>query len=176
MLIELAPVTLNDLEALTALARRIWQATYPQIISQAQIDYMLEQRYSPMRLREELVQTTTWWDLARVDGQLAGFASCLLLAESQEMKLDKLYVDPHWQRQGLGERLLAVVNARALAAGCRMLILAVNKRNVQAIAAYRKHGFVIRDSVCVDIGGGFVMDDYLMARPVVPGGANDAQG
>jgi ribosomal protein S18 acetylase RimI-like enzyme len=173
MHLEFAPVTLNDIEALTALARRIWQATYPQIISQAQIDYMLEQRYSQSRLREELAQPTIWWDLARIDGQLAGFASCLLLAESREMKLDKLYVDPCWQRQGLGERLLAMVNAHARAADCRTLILAVNKRNVQAVAAYRKHGFVVRDSVCVDIGGGFVMDDFLMARPVVP---NDAQG
>ncbi len=173
MHIELAPATLNDIEALTALARRIWQATYSQIISQDQIDYMLAQRYSLPRLREELTQPTIWWDLVRVDGQLAGFASCLLLTESREMKLDKLYVDPHWQRQGLGERLLAAVIAHARAADCQTLILAVNKRNAQAIAAYRKHGFVVRDSVCVDIGGGFVMDDYLMARPVT---MNEAQG
>ena len=36
----------------------------------------------------------------------------------------------------------------------------------EAIAAYRKHGFEVRDSIVKAIGGGFVMDDYIMARPV----------
>ena len=48
--------------------------------------------------------------------------------------------------------------------GCSRLVLAVNKRNANAIAAYRKHGFVIGQSVVKDIGRGFVMDDYLMVR------------
>jgi len=32
------------------------------------------------------------------------------------------------------------------------------------VRAYEKHGFAIRESVVVDIGGGFVMDDFVMAR------------
>jgi ribosomal protein S18 acetylase RimI-like enzyme len=55
-----------------------------------------------------------------------------------------------------------------MAAGCTTLILAVNKRNEKAIAAYRKQGFAVRDSVCVDIGNGFVMDDFIMAKPLPP--------
>ncbi|HMW16464.1 MAG TPA: GNAT family N-acetyltransferase [Accumulibacter sp.] len=168
MPIDVFPVTVDDIDTLATLARRIWQATYSDIISQAQIDYMLAQRYAPQRLREELSASTIWWDQVRVDGRLAGFASCVWLAERREMKLDKLYVDPDHQRQGLGERLLAAVTAHALAAGCHTLILAVNKRNTPAIAAYRRYGFVIREEVCIDIGGGFVMDDYVMARPLVP--------
>jgi hypothetical protein len=40
----------------------------------------------------------------------------------------------------------------------------VNKRNTRAIAAYQRNGFVTADSVVTDIGGGFVMDDYIMAK------------
>jgi len=40
----------------------------------------------------------------------------------------------------------------------------VNKRNVRAIKAYQRNGFEIADSVVTDIGGGFVMDDYVMAK------------
>jgi ribosomal protein S18 acetylase RimI-like enzyme len=40
----------------------------------------------------------------------------------------------------------------------------VNKGNARAIAFYRKHGFDIAESVVVDIGGGFVMDDYVMGK------------
>ena len=42
------------------------------------------------------------------------------------------------------------------------LVLTVNKHNQTAIDAYHKYGFEItRDSI-VDIGGGFIMNDYLM--------------
>jgi ribosomal protein S18 acetylase RimI-like enzyme len=46
----------------------------------------------------------------------------------------------------------------------RRLILSVNKRNTRALAAYRRNGFIITESVITDIGGGFVMDDYIMAK------------
>ena len=42
--------------------------------------------------------------------------------------------------------------------------ISVNKRNARAIAAYQRNGFVIADSVVTDIGSGFVMDDYIMAK------------
>ena len=50
--------------------------------------------------------------------------------------------------------------------GCNRLVLAVNKNNRSAIDAYLKHGFHIADVAVKDIGGGFVMDDYIMIRPV----------
>jgi ribosomal protein S18 acetylase RimI-like enzyme len=165
--ILISPVTAADVEAVAALARRVWQHTYLGIISQQQIDYMLDQRYRTQLVNEELGMDTIWWDQLRVDGQLAGFVSCLLTGTPGEMKLDKLYVDPQRQRLGMGRRLVDQVLARALAAGCQTLILAVNKGNEKAIAAYRKQGFAVRDSVCVDIGGGFVMDDFIMARSLL---------
>ena len=165
---EILPVRPQDAEAIAALARATWQNAYAGIITQAQIDYMLAQRYNAERLLEELATPGIWWDQACVDGQLAAFASTLRTDTPGEMKLDKLYVDPARQRLGLGGRLIGHVSARALAEGCDTLILAVNKRNEQAIAAYRKNGFVVRDSVRVDIGNGFAMDDFIMARALTP--------
>jgi hypothetical protein len=42
----------------------------------------------------------------------------------------------------------------------------VNRRNQAAIDAYLKHGFTVATLVMEDIGGGFVMDDYVMAKPL----------
>jgi ribosomal protein S18 acetylase RimI-like enzyme len=164
MSLTIAPLAAADIEQVATLARRIWQATYTTIISQQQIDYMLGDRYAATRMLAELAAPDVWWDLARVDGELAAFASTLLTAKPGEMKLDKLYVDPQRQRAGIGGALIANVVARARELGCATLILAVNKNNERAIAAYRKNGFVVRDSVRVDIGNGFVMDDFIMAR------------
>lgn len=166
MKITISPVAPCEVGAIAALARLVWQDTYPGIITQEQIDFMLAQRYDATRLLEELATPGIWWDKIELDGHLAGFASSLLSATPGEIKLDKIYVDPARQRLGLGARLIALVTARALEHKCKTLILAVNKRNEHAIAAYRKAGFAIRDSVRVDIGNGFVMDDFIMAKPL----------
>lgn len=160
----ISPLIRNDMDTVAALARIVWQDAYAGIITQAQIDFMLDQRYDTRRLVAELAMPALWWDKATLDGELVAFASSLLTITPGEMKLDKLYVDPARQRLGLGGRLIAHVAQRALAQGCNTLILAVNKRNARAIAAYRKHGFVVRDAVCADIGNDFVMDDFIMSR------------
>lgn len=160
---RLAP---TDVEAMCALAAEIWRAHYPAIISAAQIEYMLAQRYDPAVVRDELQRGDLWWDQLLVDGRIAGFASYLTTRRPGEMKLDKLYVHPAQQRRGYGGMLLdrAVVTARSY--GCQTLVLAVNKLNRNAIAAYEKNGFRIIDAVIKDIGGGFVMDDFVMTKAI----------
>ncbi|HET9700745.1 MAG TPA: GNAT family N-acetyltransferase, partial [Burkholderiales bacterium] len=98
-----------------------------------------------------------------VDGAMAGFSSYFRAGVPGEMKLDKLYVRPDLQRRGHGGRLIDRAARVARERGCNRLVLAVNKRNAAAIGAYRKHGFVVVGSAVKDIGGGFVMDDYVMA-------------
>ena len=51
--IHIRPVTLPDVPAISALAREIWQAAYPGIITQEQIDFMLEPRYGLVRLYDD---------------------------------------------------------------------------------------------------------------------------
>jgi ribosomal protein S18 acetylase RimI-like enzyme len=163
--VEILPVEPADVEELGALARVIWLAHYSSIIGIAQIDYMLEERYAPEVILEELTRNGLWWDKLLVNGAMAGFASYFLV-EGGAMKLDKIYVHPAHQRNGHGGRLIGRALAAAAAHRCATLMLAVNKNNRQAIEAYLKHGFTIAESVVKDIGGGFVMDDYIMVREV----------
>ena len=151
----------GDIEALIELARIVWHAHYPGIISVAQIEYMLDQRYRPEVVQRELERDDTWWELAIISGVPVGFSSCLI-TKPGEMKLDKLYVHPLHQGMGVGRKLLQSVLTRARRLRCERLVLAVNKHNAQAIAAYRRWGFRIEESKVTDIGGGFVMDDYIM--------------
>ena len=159
---EIRPLAPEDAEALAVLAREIWLAHYPSIISTEQIEYMLAQRYRPEVIRAELASGEVHWDTLWFDGAMAGFSSYFRTGNPGEMKLDKVYVHPACQRRGFGGRLLARAAEVARGSGCSRLVLTVNKRNAAAIAAYRKHGFAVVDSVVKDIGGGFVMDDYVM--------------
>ncbi len=161
---RVAPLGVEDIDRLRSLAAEIWRRHYADIIGAAQIEYMLEQRYGPQVVREELLRKDLWWDLLLVNGKMTGFASYFLTGNAGEMKLDKLYVHHDHQRKGYGGMLLDRVLGIARAYGCTTLMLAVNKNNRNAIAAYKKHGFRIAESVVKDIGGGFVMDDYIMIK------------
>jgi len=164
--ISVKRVAREDAAAISALAREIWYPHYSVIISRAQIEYMLEQRYDPEIICVELARDDVWWDKLLVNGVMTGFASCFLTGKAGEMKLDKLYVHHHHQRRGYGGMLLDRVLGIARAHGCDTLMLAVNKHNATAIAAHGKYGFRIAESVVKDIGGGFVMDDFIMVRDV----------
>lgn len=162
---EIAALTASDVDAVAALAREIWHAHYPGIISTAQIEYMLAQRYDPAMIRAELAQADVWWFVLRLNGEIVAYMA-LQKEGDAALKIDKLYVRPDLQRHGCGGRLIAHAETLARREGCRGLELAVNRNNTKAIAAYRKHGFTVREAAVKDIGGGFVMDDYVMAKKV----------
>ena len=165
--VRIEAVTAADVEGICGLAAVIWHRHYPGIISVAQIEYMLRQRYDPQLLRAELDRGNVWWDKLLLGDEVIGFSSYFPDERPGEMKLDKLYVLQNQQRKGYGGMLLARSCATARAHGCTALTLAVNRNNGQAIAAYRKYGFRVRAAVVKDIGNGFVMDDYLMEKPLV---------
>ena len=143
----------EHLADITALAGIVWRAYYPGIISHEQIDYMLARMYRLEVMREELAKGISY-DRLLVSGQLRAFASYGMVAPG-EVKLHKLYVHPGCQRRGYGTVLLRHVEQVSSARGAQMLVLAVNKKNKQAISAYKKNGFVIREAIIADIGGGF---------------------
>jgi ribosomal protein S18 acetylase RimI-like enzyme len=164
--IAVLPVEPGDVSRIAALAAEIWRRHYADIISAAQIEYMLTQRYDPGLIRAELARADLWWDKLLVAEEIAGFASYFLTGEAGEMKLDKLYVHQDHQRRGHGGRVIAHVCERARRLGCSRVVLAVNRNNSSAIGAYRKYGFQVRASQVKDIGAGFVMDDYVMVREI----------
>jgi ribosomal protein S18 acetylase RimI-like enzyme len=159
--IQIAPASREHLPEIAQLAGVIWRAYYPRIISREQIEYMLSRMYDLTTLENELANGISF-DRLLIADKLAGFAS--YGAVEHTMKLYKLYVHPDWQRHGLGTQMLAHVEQTARARGFAKVVLGVNKANRQAIAAYEKNDFLIRESIWSDIGGGFVMDDYIMEK------------
>ena len=162
---RIAPLSAREIDAVRTLAQEVWREHYPPIIGEAQTEYMLAQRYAPEVIASELGEAQIWWDILRSGAQLVAFSACCLI-DAHRLKIDKLYVRADHRRQGCAGALIDNAARRAQAVGATRIELAVNKRNTQAIAAYRKHGFDIRDAVVKDIGSGFVMDDYIMERTV----------
>jgi diamine N-acetyltransferase len=160
--IEISPLRLDEAEAVVELAGRVWRAHYPGIISAEQIEYMLAQRYRPVLVKQFIARGDTWL-AARAGGVLVGFAHGHPQAEG-DYKLAKLYVDLDWQRHGIGGALIRALAERATGHGYSRLVLRVNRQNQNAINAYLKHGFTVSTIYLEDIGGGHVMDDYVMTK------------
>jgi len=165
---RIAPVLESDIDELIALARDIWYRHYPDMITDEQIEYMLGQRYHPDAIRTQLASGSAWWDKLTLDGAIVGFSSCELSEHAEEMKLDKVYVSYDLRGRGYGSLLIRNAEARARAAGCTRLYLQVNKNNRSAIEAYHRNGFIVARAARFDIGNGFYMDDYVMAKEVGP--------
>ena len=160
----ITPAQAGDLPSIAALAGAVWRHHYPGIISSEQIEYMLARMYSLETMRQEISSGGIRYDRLLHAGEMAGFSAFGPTSTAGEFKLHKLYVHPAAQRRGFGSVLLEHVQREVRAARGHALVLAVNKANEKAIAAYRKNGFRIRDAVVMDIGGGFVMDDYVMEK------------
>jgi ribosomal protein S18 acetylase RimI-like enzyme len=163
--IRIVPATAESLDSISQLAGVIWRACYPGILSSEQIDYMLDRMYALNVLRDEITSAGIHYDLLLADDELIGFASYGPAAPAT-FKLHKLYLHPEYHGRGLGALLLRHCEEQVQALGARKLVLNVNKNNSKAIATYRRCGFDVAASEVTDIGGGFVMDDYVMEKVV----------
>ncbi|MEX0942231.1 MAG: GNAT family N-acetyltransferase [Pseudomonadales bacterium] len=164
-------VTPEDLEVIRDLARKIWFEHYPGIITNQQINYMLDRGYTIDTLRNDLVQGITM-TILMVEAEPAGFAAFGPAPKETGTtngtcaKLHKLYLASSFQRHGFGSVLLQDAEAKCHDSGYSCLTLSVNKHNAIAVAFYKRHGYQIIASVLDAIGGGFFMDDYLMGRHI----------
>jgi ribosomal protein S18 acetylase RimI-like enzyme len=127
---------------------------------------MLERMYSLQQLRADLAAEIAF-DLLLENNVPIGFASYGSTDGPGVGKLHKLYLRPSHHGQGLGSLLLQHVIRAAKSRRFSKLLLNVNKQNTAAIAAYLRNGFVIQESAVIDIGSGFVMDDHIMALPLM---------
>ncbi|MFP4638836.1 MAG: GNAT family N-acetyltransferase [Guyparkeria sp.] len=156
---RLERVTGSQLPLVASLAESIWWKCYPPVIGAEQVHYMLGRGYGLPALRGQ-ARAGARFRLLRAGGQPIGFLAWQ--AAEDEAFLDKLYLEPEYHGLGLGRMMLAEVAREAAATGLAAVSLRVNRGNGPAIRAYRRAGFEVIAEDVKPIGGGFVMDDYLM--------------
>lgn len=162
--VRISAVAEADIPRVIALARETWYLHYPGIITVAQMDYMLAQRYGEDSIRAQIAGGSMFWDKIEVDGNLAGFVSYEDDNRPRTVKLDKIYVHPRFHGRGYGSALLAHVERVSVRRDRDRVWLQVNKNNSASIAMYRRNGYRIAESASFDIGGGFVMNDYILEK------------
>lgn len=122
---------------------------------------MLEMMYSVASLQQQMAAGCRFI-IVQEDDKPVGFASFQEIKPAL-YKLHKLYVLPSQQGKGTGRYMIDHVCQVIQQEGATALQLQVNIRN-KAKNFYEKLGFVQVDEIKLDIGQGYIMDDYIMER------------
>ncbi|HEY9107888.1 MAG TPA: GNAT family N-acetyltransferase [Roseateles sp.] len=167
------PATPADAAALAAFAAQAFADTYRGLDDEQEIADYVAEHFRPEVLAAVIANPACTTLLARVDGQLAGYAilrdkpapACVTTGEP--LQLWRLYLGQRFIGQGLGARLMAAVQAEARRRGAGTLWLGVYDRNVRAVEFYRRFGFA---QVGTDqfLFGGRLYDDPIYAAAVLP--------
>lgn len=148
----------EDIKILSALAHKIWNAHYPLIIGQKQVDYMLGKMYSVESLNNQIFKEGHHFIAAYIEDKMEGFIS-YSCKNGDDYIIHKLYIDTKIHRKGTGSALFHHVFGNRK---FKTIRLTVNRQNVTAINFYFKIGFVIEKIIDIDIGEGFLMNDFVM--------------
>lgn len=156
--------TLNDVDRIREIAEITWPVTYSSIISQEQIQFMLDWMYDKTTIRKAIEADLQDFLVIENVNEIVGFAGIEHQYEGKSItRLHKLYVLPSTQGTGAGKTLLQAIEKEALMKHSSHLHLNVNKAN-PAVQFYFKHDFIVERETVLDIGNGFVMDDYIMIK------------
>lgn len=146
----------DDIKLLADLAHKIWNEYWPCILTQAQIDYMVEKFQSQKAIKNQIENENYTYYFLTVDGEIVGYTG--VCDRGEYLFLSKLYIKKEFRHKGYGK--LAFEKIKSL--GFNRIQLTVNKQNKNTINAYLKYGFEIINEDVTDIGNGFVMDDFIM--------------
>lgn len=165
-MIEIKKNTDGNFTSIRAIAEEVWPIAYGKILSQAQLDYMMEMMYSVPSLQRQANEKSNRFILATENEIPVGFAAYEFnYNKKPKTKIHKIYVLSNQQGKGNGKALMDFIANEAKARHQKGLILNVNRNNI-AIRFYESIGFSITNEEVIDIGGGYVMDDYVMEKSI----------
>lgn len=157
----------NDamIQALADTAKDIWNEYFINIITQEQIDYMVEKFQSVTALSKAIKEEGYTYYMAYDQDRVIGF--CGIKVEGSRLFLSKLYVRKEMRGKKVSSKLLNKAIVFAQEHDCTAIYLTCNKYNTNSLELYAYKGFHTIDSVQTDIGHGFIMDDYILQLDLI---------
>lgn len=158
----------EDRVRLAALADEIWHEYWPALIGEAQTDYMVNRFQSLEAIERDMREHAYEYWLLRADedGRIVGYTGGHVEPETNRYFISKIYLRAEERGHGFASKTIRFYEELARTRQLDALYLTVNKHNDLAIRAYMGKGFKTVDSAETDIGGGFIMDDYIMEKRI----------
>ena len=151
----------DELSIVHEIAHATWPDTFKDILSQEQIQYMLNWMYDLKQLENQFNQGHQFY-VAVLDGKSVGFIGIEPnYPEKGITKIHKIYILPNQQGLGIGKKLIEYVKELSIQSEMKGLLLNVNRFN-KAVDFYKAIGFNIVFEENIDIGNGYLMEDFVM--------------
>lgn len=150
-----------ELERIEKLADSIWREHYVPVIGLEQVEYMLQKFQSLAAMNDQIKNGYEYYSVFLKD-VLSGYIC--FQKRREELFLSKIYILKTCRGKGMGKMAMDFIARQAKESGLKQISLTVNKNNINSINAYLKMGFINISPFVLDIGNGFIMDDYLMVK------------
>ena len=177
----------EDLQRTARVAHDIWFEYWPALIGQAQTEYMVKNMQSYAAIVNDIRNIGyRYWLLFDEEGTCVGYTSSLAedfsadpdspeatkhgvevaKRASKRLFISKIYLYASERGKHYASRVLEFYEQLCHDEGLTAMYLTVNRGNELGIRAYIGRGFETVEELAADIGEGFVMDDYIMYKPV----------
>lgn len=164
-MIKIRKLELGEMALVQAIAHDTWPNTFKEILSKEQIKYMLEWMYNIQTLEKQFKAGHQFY-VAEKEGKELGFIGIEFNhPDKNTAKIHKIYILPEAQGFGLGKLLIQKAIEISKEKGLTELMLNVNRFN-KAVAFYRYIGFNVVKEEDIDIGEGYLMEDFVMSLPI----------
>ena len=162
-MLNIRKASTEDIPLIQKMTYSVLPQTYASILSQEQIEYMLEMMYSHTSLQKQMSEGAQFI-IVNDNNEPVGFAS-FQETEPAIFKLHKIYVLSKQQGKGTGKYVINHITDVIRRQGARSLQLQVNRHN-KAKEFYEKLGFTVIEEADFDIGNGYFMNDYVMEKTI----------
>lgn len=165
-MIQITEAALKDIAKIQEIAHITWPITYGEILTKEQLEYMLDLIYSNETLSKQIQNKEQLFYLISDADSVIGFIGIEHNYKNEAItKIHKIYLLPETQGKGFGKMVFDEIGKMALENNSATLLLNVNRFNT-ALNFYKKLGFEIKETVDIEIGNGYLMEDYVMGKQI----------
>lgn len=155
----------EQIKSVASMAEEIWHEWFPSIISEGQINYMLDKFQSVNAITEQLRNEGYRYFIIMNGGEYIGYTAIRPDSDGR-LFLSKIYIKKAHRGKGFGKTAISFLKEFCAENGLSAIWLTVNKHNDDSINVYKKCGFKVIGEGVADIGNGYVMDDYFFQLDV----------
>ncbi|GAA4521207.1 GNAT family N-acetyltransferase [Sphingobacterium thermophilum] len=161
-MLEIRIAALEEASIIHELAHKIYFPTYTGILSEDQMEFMLEKSYTVTAIQQSIQHGQLFY-IAYEENVPVGFIA-LTNKNENILRIEKLYLLPSSQGKGFGGLMISFAEEEAAQRGRDTLELNVNRGN-KAYYFYLKQGFEVVEEVDIPYYG-YILDDYVMQKKI----------
>lgn len=147
--ITMRRITLEDVPALSFMAKKTFYDTFTGTCTEDDMNYFLEKYYNENVLANEVKDTSMEYFFAEINNEPVGyilFAAAQInfdeIKGSSALELKRFYVNAAYHGKGVAQKMMQFYLDYAVSKGYDVVFLGVWEHNIRAQKFYNKYGFI----------------------------------